>query len=162
MGNLTVRKENAGAASARREWDPFRLMRDLVGFDPFREMEPAWWHEEKTAFMPTFEVKETEDAYTFKADVPGVAEKDLDVTLDGNRLIVTGKREAERDEKKATFYLYERSYGNFTRAFTLPDGADGDHITSRLDDGVLTIVAPKKAEAQPKKIAVKVESKAKA
>jgi HSP20 family protein len=162
MSNLLVRKENAGAAIARREWDPFRLMRDLMGFDPFREMEPAWWHEAKASFIPNFEVKETDDAYKFTADVPGVTEKDLEVTLDGNRLIVAGKRLTEHEEKKPALYLDERSYGQFTRAFTLPEGADWEHIACMLDAGVLTIVVPKKTQAQPRKIAVKAESKSKA
>ena len=86
----------------------------------------------------------------------------FEVSLDGNRLVVAGHRMAEHDEKGETFFVYERSYGSFTRAFTLPDGADFEHVTSRLDAGVLTIVVPKKPEVQPKKIPVKVESKDKA
>lgn len=153
MANLTIRREKLA--------DPFAFFRDFIPFDPFRDMEPAVF-EEKFAFAPPFEVKETKEGYTFKADVPGVTEKELEVTIDGNRLLVTGKREAEREEKDETFFVYERSFGKFTRAFTLPDGADFEHITSRLDGGVLTIVVPKKPEVMPKKIAVKVETKTKA
>src|SRR5262245_42583067 len=108
-------------------------MADFMRFDPFRELEPTWWYGAKVASRPAFEVKETKDAFSFVADLPGIAEKDLEVTLDGNRLVIAGHRTAERDEKKETFYVYERSYGQFTRAFTLPEGADWDHITSRLE-----------------------------
>src|SRR5262249_55968055 len=95
MANLTIRKEKLA--------DPFAFFRDFIPFDPFREMEPAFY-EQKFAFAPPFEVKETKQGYLFKADVPGVAERDLEVTLDGNRLLVTGKREAEREEKDETFF----------------------------------------------------------
>ena len=162
MSNILTRREPAGTTPTRREFDPFRFMADFMKLDPFRELEPTFVYDEKIAFRPAFEVKETKEAFTFKADLPGVAEKDLEVSLDGNRLVIAGHRMAEHDEKGETFFVYERSYGSFTRAFTLPDGADFEHVTSRLDAGVLTIVVPKKPEVQPKKIAVKVESKDKA
>ena len=163
MGNIMVRRENAPSMAPRRAWDPFQLMHEFMKFDPFREMTPAWWAgEERMTFWPNFEVKETKDGYVFLADVPGTAEKDLEVTLVGNRLTVTGRREAVHDERAETFYVYERTYGRFTRTFTLPDGADFEHITTRLDAGVLTLCVPKKPAAQPKKIAVNVDPKAKA
>ena len=66
-----------------------------------------------------------------------------------------GKREAERKEETETFFTYERSYGSFTRAFTLPEGVDTEHMHADLKDGVLHLVLPKKPEMQPKKIEVK-------
>ena len=161
MSNIMRRRDPAGVTPTRREFDPFGFMADFMRFDPFRELEPTFVYDDKIAFRPAFEVKENKEAFTFKADLPGVAEKDLEVTLDGNRLVIAGHRMEQHDEKEDTFFVYERSYGSFTRAFTLPDGADVDHITSRLDAGVLTIVVPKKPEVMPKKVAVKVESKVK-
>lgn len=161
MSNILIRREPAGVTPTRKEFDPFRFMADFMKFDPFRELEPTFVYDDRIAFRPAFEVKENKEAFTFKADLPGVVDKDLEVTLDGNRLVIAGHRMEERDEKNDTFFVYERSYGSFTRAFTLPDGADVEHITSRLDAGVLTIVVPKKPEVMPKKIAVKVETKVK-
>jgi HSP20 family protein len=124
-----------------------------MGWDPFAEIAPTL--PEGRMFTPRFEVKETKDAYVFKADLPGIAEKDLDVSLTGNRITVHGRREAEERKETETFYAYERKYGEFTRSFTLPEGADVAHIDGELRDGVLTMTVPKKAELQPKKISLK-------
>jgi HSP20 family protein len=150
-----VQKENGGKlapAAAPREWDPFRVMRELMRWDPFAEMTPFAG---EAAFAPAFDVKETKDAFVFKADLPGIQEKDLEVKLNQNRLSISGKREQEKTEKSDTFYTYERSYGSFARAFTLPEGVDGDNIKAELKEGVLTLTLPKRPELQPKKIAVK-------
>ena len=137
------------------------MMRALMSWDPFREMAPfAPPPETGIAFNPAFDVKETKDAYLFKADLPGIKEKDLEVTMTGNRLNVGGKRDEEKEEKTDRYYTYERNYGSFTRSFTLPEGADLDKLRASLDQGVLTVTVPKKAEVQPKKIAVKTESPA--
>jgi hypothetical protein len=90
----------------------------------------------------------------FKADLPGVADEDLEISLAGNRLTVSGRREAEARNDNDRFYAYERVYGNFSRTFTLPEQIDTERVTAALDAGVLTIEVPKKPEAQPKKIAV--------
>ena len=144
---------------------PFRMMRDLLRWDPFQEMAPLWpttaWplEERMTTFTPAFEVKETKDAFLFKADVPGVKEQDLDISLTGNRLTISGKREEEKQEQTDTYYSYERSYGGFSRAFTLPEGTDGEHVNADLKAGVLTIAVPKTPNAQPKKISIKATDK---
>lgn len=156
MANIDVRKnEPQDPALARaREWDPGRIMRSLLSWDPFREMAPFSLEQPMAGFAPAFEVKETKDGYLFKADLPGVKQQDIEVSYTGNRLTVSGKRDAEKQEKTDTYYTYERSYGMFTRAFTMPEGVDATRIHADLRDGVLTIDVPKKAEAQPKKIAV--------
>jgi len=157
MSNIAVRKENGNrpelATTAEPRWEPFRVMRDLMGWDPFREMTP-YFTQGPAGFAPTFEIKETKDGYSFKADVPGVKESDINVTVTGNRLAVSGKREAEKQEQTDTYYTYERTYGDFTRAFTLPEGVDMNSVRADLKDGVLTLSIKKLPEAQPKKIAV--------
>lgn len=162
MANVLVKKNEGGLMSqaGMPSWDPFRMMREMFRWDPFREIMPSWpyWPvgEERTwTFMPAFEVKETKDSYVFKADVPGVQDKDLEITLTGNRLTVSGKREAEVQDKTDTYFTYERSFGSFTRTFTLPDGADTENLHADLKDGVLTLVLPKKPELQPRRIALK-------
>jgi HSP20 family protein len=124
-------------------------------------MEPVLSAAAGLTFNPSFEVKETKDTFVFKADVPGIRESDLDVTLTGNRLSISGKREEEKEEKEgegARYYTYERSYGSFTRSFTLPDGVDAEHLRAELNGGVLTVVVPKKLEVQAKRIAVSAGS----
>ena len=155
MANIAVQKENGGKiapAAPAREWDPFRVMRELMRWEPFSEMLPFAAGE--AVFAPAFEVKETKEAFVFKADLSGIQEKDLEVKLTQNRLSISGKREQEKSEKGETFYTYERSYGSFSRAFTLPEGVDGDNIKAELKEGVLTLTLPKRPEHQPKKIAI--------
>jgi HSP20 family protein len=162
MSNILVRNQNPGQAVARRqEWDPIGWAHDLLRWDPFRELSPSFpnFSVEMPSFAPAFDVKETKDGYLFKADIPGVAEKDLEITRTGNRLTITGKRESEKEEKHETYYACERSYGSFTRSFTLPDSIDGEHIRADLSHGVLTLLVPKTPEAQPQKISVKPADK---
>src|SRR5262249_34538735 len=109
-------------------------------------------------YLAAFEVKETVHAFVIKADVPGIKDADLEINVTGNRLTIAGKREAEKEEKGDRFYLYDRTYGKFTRAFTLPDGVDLLHIHAELKEGVLTLIVPKLPEVQPKKINVNVET----
>jgi HSP20 family protein len=160
MSNINIRKQTvdkpAVAPQVEPSWDPWRSMRALLSWDPFREIAP--FPEERAAtFAPAFEIKETKDGYQFKADVPGIQEKDLDVTITGNRLTIGGRREEEREDKSDRYYAYERSYGSFRRSFTLPDGVDADSLRASLEHGVLSVIVPKKPEVQPKKIPVKTE-----
>jgi HSP20 family protein len=165
MANIMRRRGEASELAPRTAaaWDPFRMMRDLMQWDPFRDLGtyPAY---EQRGFVPDFEVKETKDGYLFKADLPGVKDEDLDISLVSNRLTISGRREAEKQEEGEAWYAYERSYGTFQRSFTLPQGVDAESVKAELKDGVLTLHVPKKPEVQPKKITVgsKAESKAKA
>jgi len=134
-------------------WDPFQEMRSLLSWDPFRAIRAPSIPD--VQFMPAFEVKETKDGFLFKADLPGVKEADLDVHLSGDRLLISGKREAERTEESDTIYAYERTFGSFQRSFTLPTGVDANNVRAELKEGVLTVLVPKSPETQPKKIAVK-------
>ena len=157
MTNLIVRSGEPPRTSTQGE--PFHWTR----FDPFRQMAPFSTGEEQPArFAPDFEIKETKDGFVFKADVSGVKEKDLEISMTGNRLTISGKREADKDESTDTYYACERSYGSFTRAFTLPEGTlAGNHIRAELNQGVLTLLIPKKPELQPRRIEVKVTDKPK-
>jgi HSP20 family protein len=113
-------------------------------------------------YTPDFEIKETKDGFVFKADVPGIKEKDLEITMTGNRLTISGKREAEKEESTDTYFARECSYGAFTRAFTLPEGTDSSNeIRAELNQGVLTLFLPKRPELQPRRIEVKVTDKPK-
>ncbi|HTO98605.1 MAG TPA: Hsp20/alpha crystallin family protein [Myxococcales bacterium] len=135
----------------------FPMLRSLMEWEPMRELAPLFEKGERELgeFTPRFDVKETKEAFLVKADLPGVAEKDIEVTVSGARLTVSGKREEEKKEKGDVYYTWERSCGIFTRSFKLPEGVDLEHIEAELKGGVLTIVAPKKAGFQPRKVTVK-------
>ncbi len=143
---LTTR--NGVNAPVRNVRDPFMMARELLSWDPFFGGRPT------TAFAPAFEVKETNDAFVLKADLPGVAENDLDIGVHNNVLTVSGSRSAEERKEGETYALYERQFGSFTRSFSLPDMADGDKIEAKLEHGVLTLTIGKKAEAKPRKISL--------
>lgn len=130
-------------------WDPFQVVDSLLNWGPVPAVEKR---RAKPAFTPRFDVKETGTSYLFKADLPGVKESDVDISLDGNRLTVSGKREVEEKQEGDSFFLSERSYGTFARSFALPENADVQNVTAQLKDGVLTISLAKRAEAQPRKI----------
>lgn len=157
MTNVAVQKtkNDKPIPTSLRAWEPLRAFRDLIRWDPFAEMASAGWSGESEGFAPNFDVKETKDAFVFKADLPGVRESDLEVRLSQNRLTIAGKRESEKTEKTDTYYAYECSYGSFSRAFTLPEGIDADKVKAELKDGVLTVELPKPPGLQPRKIAVK-------
>jgi HSP20 family protein len=155
--NLVRREPQPPAALPTAfDWDPFRTFRDLIRWDPFRELAPVFGPvEANTAlFVPDIDVKETPEAYVFKADLPGIKEKDLEIAMTGNRLIITGKREEEKREERATYFRCERCYGSFTRSFTLPEGANLEKANAELKEGVLTVSVPKMPEVQPRKIQV--------
>jgi HSP20 family protein len=158
--NVRQGQGEGGQELARRtEWDPFRWAREMLRWDPFREMAPMEGMGPLMGFAPAFEVKETKDGYVFKADLPGVKQDEIEISRTGNRLSIEGKRESEREEKNDRYYLSERSYGSFTRSFTLPEGADLDAVKADLADGVLTVFVPRKPEQQPRKISVSAPQK---
>lgn len=160
MANLTVRTDNLPKKTSTNggEWHPLRAMRDLLSWDPFRQMEPFPIMTERT-FMPDFEVSENKDAYLFKADLPGIKETDVKISMTGNRLMISGKRESTQERKDETYYLCECTYGEFSRSFVLPEGADTDNVKAELKDGVLSLVVPKKAGAQTKQIPLQSKTK---
>lgn len=155
MAGLTVRKTTPTPYNgATLAFEPFELVRQMLEADPFREMSPgALWGPD--VFMPPFDVKETGDGYHFKADLPGLEEKDVEVTLTGTRLTISGRREVEQKIDGETYYACERRAGAFSRSFTVPEGIDASHIEAELRNGVLTVHLPKTPEVKPKKISIR-------
>jgi HSP20 family protein len=144
--SLMLRNGHNSRSLAR---DPFSVARDLLTWDPFVAAGRS-----TTVFTPAFEAKETPDAFIVKADLPGVAESDLEIAVHNNVLTVSGSRSAEERKDGESYSLYERQFGSFTRSFKLPELADGEKIEAKLASGVLTLTIGKKAEAKPRKIAV--------
>jgi HSP20 family protein len=139
------------AAVLNPAFEPFSLMRNLVRWDPFRDFD---FQTEASAFMPSFDIKETAEGYVFIADMPGIRQEDLDINLTGNRLSITGKRERDSKAEGENFFISERSFGSFARTFSLPEGVDGNRVNAELKNGVLTLSVPKVPEVQPKKITI--------
>jgi len=94
-------------------------------------------------------------------DVPGLEEKDVEVKVEDDTLYVKGQRKLENEEKKENYHRVERCYGSFMRAFTLPTNVDASKTEASLKKGVLTVTLPKREEAKPKTIQVKVAPEAK-
>jgi HSP20 family protein len=108
-------------------------------------------------FAPPVDVYEDEHNITLKIEVPGIDEKDINVSIENNTLTVRGERRFEKDEKEENFQRVERMYGSFTRSFTLPNTVDAEQTSAHYEQGVLRIRIAKKAEAKPKLIKVNVE-----
>ncbi|HET6936563.1 MAG TPA: Hsp20/alpha crystallin family protein [Candidatus Angelobacter sp.] len=116
-------------------------------------------------FVPAVNVFEDEHNITIEADLPGVDDKDLDIRLENNVLTISGERKFENEEKKENFHRIERSYGRFTRSFTLPPTVETENVNAEFNNGVLKITLNKKEEAKPKQIKIglaKVPAKGKA
>jgi HSP20 family protein len=108
------------------------------------------------AFVPAVDIYEDEKKVMLKLEVPGIDEKDLDVSVENNTLTVKGERKFESEEKEENFHRIERRYGSFYRAFTLPSTVDTEHVQAKYNAGVLKLELLKKPEAQPKQIKINV------
>jgi HSP20 family protein len=141
-------------------WDPFREFATLQ--DRMNRLFHDSYGEGReealttSSFAPAVDVYEDEHNVTLKIEVPGIDEKDIDVRIENNTLIVHGERKFEKDEKEENFRRVERQYGSFTRTFTLPNTIDPEQVNANYEKGVLKIKLAKKAEAKPKQIKVNV------
>jgi HSP20 family protein len=106
--------------------------------------------------VPRFDVHETAGEIVLRADLPGIKQENLEITLTANQLRIAGKREAVKHEESEHSYLAEREYGTFERVFTLPEGIDSEKLQATMSDGVLSVVVPKKPQAQPRQIPITV------
>jgi HSP20 family protein len=157
MTNLSVRQNRRSVPTRAYAWDPFDSFRSLWSLDPLRGLDRPLGRAFETgrpqvAFAPSFDILEREDSFVLKADLPGVRDEDLEVSVMGNQLTVSGSRRAEERKEGENYTLYERSYGDFSRIFTLPNQVSTEEIEAKLEHGELTIVVPKRAEAKPRKI----------
>ena len=110
------------------------------------------------ALSPEVDISETDDAYEITAELPGISEQDIDVTLSDDTLTLSAEKKEEREEKEKNYYLSERSYGRFQRSFMLPADVNADKIATAYRQGVLTITVPKSPEAKSKVRKIKVKS----
>lgn len=150
-------------------WNSFRNEVDSLfnrfdggfGFPAMRRMidiEPFWQGSADGSLLPAIDLTEDEKAYAISAELPGLDEKDVSVSLSGDLLILKGEKTEEKEEKSKNRYLSERSYGAFERSFRLPENVDRDKISARFGKGVLKLELPKNhATASKKKIDVKAD-----
>lgn len=141
-------------------WQSFRTEMDRLfdrfapgfGMTPF----PSFRFESSfNALSPAVDIADDEKFFKLTAELPGMTEKDVQVSLSDNTLTIKGEKHQESSEAKQDYYLTERSYGEFRRSFILPEGVDDDKIGATFANGVLTVKIPKTTQAAPKKIAVK-------
>lgn len=166
---IDVKKAPPARTPATNPWNQFRTEVDRLfdqfgggfGFPFLRRMldaDPLWRNEGRFSLSaPAVDLTEEDKAYRITAELPGMNEKDIDVSIAGDMLVLKGEKRQEHQENAKNHYLAERSYGAFQRSFTLPDGIDRDKIAAEFSKGVLTLTLPKTAEAQRqhKKIDVK-------
>jgi HSP20 family protein len=111
-----------------------------------------------TTWAPAVDIQETENELVLKADLPGLDEKDIDIRTENNTLTVRGERKFEKQVNEDNYLRVERSYGSFSRSFTLPNTINTGAIRAEYKNGVLTVQMPKRAESKPKQVKVNVEA----
>lgn len=149
-----------GRNGLARTDDPFvslqRQMNRLFD-DAFGSYVPAARTESGAMLAPSIDVKETDTSIEIEAELPGVDEKDVQVTIEDNVLTIKGEKKADKAENKKDYYMSERSYGSFLRSFELPTGIDASKVSAAFTKGVLKVTLPKPtaAEAKARKIEIK-------
>ncbi len=146
----------------REEENPFRALRREMDslFENFFhgfEMEP--FTSRHGAFSPDIDVVESDKEIAVTVELPGMDEKDIDVSLNEDTLTIRGEKKAEKEDKGKDFYRMERSYGSFSRSITLPKEVNTEKVEAQFKKGILTVVLPKtsKAVEETRKISIKSE-----
>lgn len=153
------------------QWNPFRTTR----WNPFRELAEfgkgleryfqtghelyAGGNEPVTAqtWEPAVDITEDDKEFLVKAELPEMKKEDVKVIVEDHILRITGERKFENEENGKKYHRIERGYGAFTRAFTLPEGADDRKVTAEFKDGILRVHLPKNGEVKPKGVEVPVK-----
>ena len=147
-------------------WRPFRELEEMerrfedIFGRPFLPSVRRRLPIEERGWAPPIEVFEKEDKFVVKAELPGMKEEDIDVSVVGDTLTVKGERKTETEVKEEDYYCCERSYGSFFRSIALPSTVDAKKIEASYENGVLEVSLPKAAEVKPKKISVSAKKKA--
>lgn len=106
-------------------------------------------------WMPAVDIREEPDRFVISADVPGVNRDDIDITMESGLLTIKGERKLAREQNREGYRRTERLHGTFYRRFSLPNGADAEHISATCKDGVLEVVIPKEESVKPRRIEVR-------
>lgn len=160
FGELAPFRRRPGAMRRTNDdtglWDLQRQMNRMFD-DFFGDFRTPLARATGTAFMPRIDVEEKEKEYILTAELAGVDEKDVDISVADGVLTITGEKKDEREEKDSRCFVTERSYGSFTRSINLGDSVDADKIDATYKNGILTVKLPKVPEQviEPKKIKIK-------
>jgi len=109
-----------------------------------------------TTWTPSVDIYETENELVLKADLPDLNEKDLDVRVENNMLTIRGERKFEQKVKEDNYLRIERTYGSFSRSFSLPTTISSEGIKAEYNNGVLKVEMPKRADSKPKQVKINV------
>jgi HSP20 family protein len=147
-----IKKSEPNGTPAPRYSDPFSLLRTEMDrvFDSFLGRGsgmPSLQRSGGQSIMPSIDVRETDAEIVIEAELPGMDEKDVTVTLSGGILTLKGEKKSEREEKKDDYHLTERSYGSFQRSFRVPETVDQDQVSADFEKGVLKVAMKKRPDA---------------
>ena len=111
-----------------------------------------------TTWAPAVDIYETPNELVVKADLPEVEEKDIDIRVENNLLTIRGERKFEKSVSEDNYLRVERTYGSFSRSFSLPNTVNAEAIHAEYKNGVLTVNLPKREESKPRQVKVSVNS----
>jgi len=141
-------------------WDPFRdlnILQERMN-RVFEDAAVRGWKSDEpsatTSWSPAVDIYETDSEITVQAELPGVDRKDIALQLENNVLTLKGDRRFEKETNQENYHRIERSYGGFSRAFTIPTTIDEDKIRADYKDGILKIALPKKEQVKAKQIKI--------
>ena len=133
---------------------PWRDLEDLSARFARLMGAPMFSAKESGVFSPAVQIVENEKELVVTAELPGMKKEDVDIQVEDGVLTITGEKKREVEETKPTMHVWERSYGAFERAFTLPHHLDLDKVTADFKKGVLVIRIPKAARTNGKKVTI--------
>ena len=148
--------------SSFTRWNPIRDLEDMQRrFSTLLDIAATGNGGEKemltvTEWSPSVDISEDDKEFLVKAELPDVKREDIKVNVENGVLTITGERKFEKEEKGKKYHRIERSYGSFTRSFTLPEAVKADKVAAEFKDGLLHVRLPKDESAKPKNIAVNV------
>ena len=141
---------------SQNPWNPFALARSLQD-EIDRQFTRSFFNEEgENGITPRVDVQEDAEQIKVEAELPGLTKDDIEVRLVDNRLTIKGEKKEELERKEGDFTIRERRFGSFHREFALPATADASKIDAGFTNGVLAVTIPKKEEAKPRQIEVKI------
>lgn len=160
MANISQwrKKDNLENEGALRPLGTFRSDIESIFDNFFKGFNfPAIAESGSNLLNARMDIAETEKDYSLEVEIPGVEEKDIDISLSGDLLTVKGEKKSEEKKEDKNYLRIERSYGSFQRSVTLPPDIDADKVKANFKNGILTITIPKSENAKPSVKKIKVE-----
>lgn len=152
-------------------------MMNLVSYDPFRELRSLQEDVNRLfsgsldrggasqmargGWMPSVDIFENKDNIVLEAELPGISPEDVNISIENNVLTLHGERKFEKKDEGDNFHRVERSYGSFTRSFTLPPTVSSENADASFENGILRLTLAKREEAKPRKIEIKATAEPK-